>query len=877
MQVHPITLAFRESDHKLESRFKEAYFHNTLRQSRFALGVALIFVCSFSLFDAVVVPDLKHLFWAIRWLIICPTALATILFSYTRFAPRHMQLMLCLCAIIAGFSLSAMMLMAPPDKQYAYLGGLVPILFSVCTFLRIRFIWSAISLTLILIFYAVWGLLGTYLPYKETFLIISYLFGNNILGLAVCYSMEYHTRNTFFLSRQLETQKRRLDMTNRFLERRVEKRTADIANTNHRLEAEIKERKIIENALRESKIRYGRMINNVTDYMCVHDMKGKILEVNYPMISGLEYSQAEIIGFNIKELMTQESQKYFDRYMTRLNKGKKATGNVTFVAKSGRHVFMEYSSVMAQHMNSGDVVYCLARDITERRRTELALAESQARFKNIFDISAAGMMIVNCDNQEVIEINPAAAQIIGDTTDNIVGKKFKHFINVDIEGNPDAPSGDIDDPVECDLILKSNRSIPILKTMRRTEFEGQPYWLVSFVSLEKVKEAETAKREAEIQLNRAQHLQSIGTLAGGIAHDFNNILYGVIGYTQLALDDAPVGSQLFENIEEILQGSQRAQELVTQILTFSRQDDTERKPITPAPLIKEALKLLRASTPATIEMKSNISPDAQTIMANPTQIHQVMMNLCTNATHAMLPQGGLLSVTLDNVTIETEELALPGPLKPGFYVRLLICDNGAGMPKNVQNRIFEPFYTTKPQGGGTGMGLSVVLGVVQSHNGNIRVKSELGKGSQFEIFLPVAAETSEDENSPQLPTPKGSERILFVDDEMPLIRMGQQMLTKLGYQVTTCHDPIEALEMFRNEPDQFDLVITDLTMPKLSGTKMARHMLHLKPDLPVIMCTGYGDEITEEQIEEIGIRELMLKPILRSTLAVKIRQALDVN
>lgn len=877
MHVHPFTLKFNRSDCNLEKRFSEIYFHSTVRQARLALIIAGVFIGIFGIFDALTVPDQKHLYWFIRWGIVCPSILTVILFSYTRYAHKWMQAALCLSGIITGLALSGMTLMAPPGELYAYLGGLVPVLFAICTFLRIRFVLAAVSLTILLIAYFTCGFFFTPLPKDVVYLTTAFLVGNILFGLTVCYSIEYYTRKTYFLSRELESQKRRLDMTNRFLERRVEKRTADIAKTNQRLEAEIKERKIIENALRDSKIRYGRMINNVTDYMCVHDLKGKILEVNYPMISGLEYNQSEIIEKNINDLITAEGQNFFEQYMARLQKGKKVTGKVTFIAKSGRQVLMEYSSVMAQHMNSGEVVYCLARDVTERHRTKLALAESQARFKNIFDISAAGMLIVRCDTHEVAEANQAAAHIIGTKIENIIGLQLNALITYNIDDSAQAENPNFVDPVECELILEPTRTTPILKTMRRTEFDGQPYWLVSFISLEKVKDAETAKREAEIQLNRAQHLQSIGTLAGGIAHDFNNILYGIIGYTQLALDDAPQNSLLQDNIREILNGSQRAKELVAQILTFSRQDDTEKKPIRPAPLIKEAWKLLRASTPATIEMRAKISSDTQTIMANPTQVHQIMMNLCTNATHAMLPQGGLLQVVLDNVTVENESPALPEPLKPGIYVRLMVKDNGGGMPKSVQNRIFEPFFTTKPQGDGTGMGLSVVLGAVQTHNGAIRMHSELGKGSAFEIFLPVAAQNSMDEEKLEQPTPKGTERILFVDDEMALIRMGQQMLTKLGYQVTASQDPIEALELFRSAPDDFDLVITDLTMPKLKGTKMAQHMLHLKPDLPVIMCTGYGDEINEAQIEEIGIRELMLKPILRSTLAVKIRQALDVN
>ncbi|MFZ1983381.1 MAG: ATP-binding protein, partial [Desulfatitalea sp.] len=395
--------------------------------------------------------------------------------------------------------------------------------------------------------------------------------------------------------------------------------------------------------------------------------------------------------------------------------------------------------------------------------------------------------------------------------------------------------------------------------------------------IQKVKEAEAAKREAESQLSRAQHLQAIGTLAGGIAHDFNNILYSVIGYTELAMDDAPQGSLLHDNLMEILQGSRRAKELIAQILAFSRQQESERKPIHIASLIKEALKLLRASIPSTVEIQSDIAPDANTILANPTQIHQVIMNLCTNATHAMLAQGGLLRVVLDNVTVRSGEIFFNGTVPSGEYVRLQVADNGSGIPQTVIDRIFEPFFTTKPQGEGAGMGLSVVLGIVQAHAGAIRVHSEPGLGARFEVLLPAAAPADECEETGEKSTPGGKERILFVDDERSLIQMGKQMLTRLGYAVTTCQDPLEALELFRRAPDAFDLVITDLTMPNIKGTRMAEEMLRLKPGLPVILCTGYGDQITSEQMAQIGIRELLFKPILRHNLAVTIRQALKAN
>jgi PAS domain S-box-containing protein len=666
-------------------------------------------------------------------------------------------------------------------------------------------------------------------------------------------------------------------LMNRFLEKRVEKRTAQWKNANELLEQEIAGRNQIERALQESKLRYRRMVNNVTDHMCVHDLAGTIVDVNHRVISGLGFSHKELVGRQLQDVIVPEQRLNFGTYLRRLRQGRKVTGKVTFISKTGQLLFMEFSSVKARHTEEGDVVYCLARDVTERQQTQKALAESQARFKDIFETAAAGMMIVNRKSRTIVEVNPAAAQMIREPVRDIKGRLLDQLIRTDTP-----PAGDLQtpsclsdvDPAECRLTC-GRETIPILQTIRPMEFSGQPHWLISFINLQKIKEAESAQREAESHLNRAQHLQAIGTLAGGIAHDFNNILYGVIGYAQLALDDASRGTVLHDNIREILQGCHRAKELVGQIMTFSRQDESQKKSVHLTPLIKEALNLLRASIPTTIEIQTDIAQKTAPVLANSTQIHQVIMNLCTNAAQSMLPQGGHLRVVLEELDIKTEENALHGPVAAGAYVRLAVIDTGCGIQEELKYRIFEPFFTTKTHGQGTGMGLAVVLGAVQAHGGAIRLDSEPGKGTRFEILLPAIKSSRELEPDPHVALTGGRERLLLVDDEKALIQMGLQMLTRLGYHVTPFQDPLKALQAFHDRPADFDLVITDLTMPKMKGTRLAQHMLHLKPEIPIILCTGYGDEVTHEQIEEIGIRELLLKPILRQHLAFAIRKALE--
>jgi PAS domain S-box-containing protein len=878
MRLHPITLAFREPHRRLEGPFSKFYFQKTLGQVRLALAISVLLFAIYGIIDALVVPDKKDLFWVMRWGIVCPIGLALWGFTYSRHAFRYLQPALCLGTLACGLVMIAMLVLAPLDKQYTYLAGLVQILFFIYTFLRIRFIWASTTFWLLLITYV--ALTITRLPHDRLISDVAFLFGINLMGMLVCYSMEYFTRRDFFLSRQLESKKRRLHTANQLLEKRVEDRTAELTRSNQRLEEEIRERKTIGRALQESKSRYRRMVNNVTDYVFVHDMRGHIVEFNHRMTTGLGYSYKEMAELNLQDLMVPEQRPFFDKYIARLRNGQKATGTTTLVTKTGRLRLMEYSNVMSQNTSGEDVVYCLARDITDRHNAERALAESQARFNDIFETAAAGMMIVHSRTGKVVEVNPAAAQMFGEPIERIKGRTLDTLVHS--EESQEERVGQLSgtaslDPVEGALVTRDKGLVPILKTMRPMEFHGQPHWITSFISIQKIKEAETAQREVERMLNHAQHLQAIGTLAGGIAHDFNNILYGIIGYTQLAMDDAPENSLLRDNLAEVMTGSQRAKELIAQILAFSRRDDTRKKPITPAPLVKEALKLLRASIPSTVEIQTDTAAGMGTIMANPTQIHQVIMNLCTNAAHAMRPHGGLMQVALDHVAVTEEELVLHGRLTPGDYVRIRVTDNGSGMPANILNRIFEPFFTTKAQGEGAGMGLAVVLGIVQAHEGAIRVQSELGKGSCFEVLLPVAAPAGIDDGTQDLPSPGGSERVLLVDDERAVVKMERQMLTKLGYRVTTCHDPLEALALFRRRPDDFDLVITDLTMPKLKGTQLARHLLHIRPDLPILMCTGYGDDVAEQprHLADLGIRELILKPSPRHHLAAAIRRALS--
>ena len=389
------------------------------------------------------------------------------------------------------------------------------------------------------------------------------------------------------------------------------------------------------------------------------------------------------------------------------------------------------------------------------------------------------------------------------------------------------------------------------------------------------KQAEEDKKKFETQLRQAHKMEAIGTLTGGIAHDFNNILGIIIGNTELALDDIPEWSPAHLNLEEILKSSIRAKDVVRQLLSFSRQTDQERKPIKLIPVVQDAVKLLRATIPMSVDIRQNIDDISDTIFADPIQIHQLMLNLCTNAAHAMENTGGILEIGIKNVVLDEVSAGLYPDLTPGSYVKLTISDTGPGISPKIKDRIFDPYFTTKDIGKGTGMGLSVVHGIVKSHGGAIMVDSELERGTTFSIFFQVIEKEVVEEIDAEEELPVGNERILFVDDEASIVYVVRYRLERLGYKIESTTSPVEALEKFNADPDQFDLVITDMSMPKMTGDRLVKEILKTRPDMPTILCTGFSEKIDEDKAKEIGIRQYIEKPINRRDLAFMVRKVLD--
>jgi len=426
---------------------------------------------------------------------------------------------------------------------------------------------------------------------------------------------------------------------------------------------------------------------------------------------------------------------------------------------------------------------------------------------------------------------------------------------------------------------KDGHRVPTAIDVSYVNFEGAEFGVGFARDITSEKQAEENKKNLEAQLRRAHKLEALGVLVGGVAHEFNNVLLAISINTELARDYATGGSQLDLHLEEVLKAGDRAKNTVEQILRFSRRGKSQQSRVPVARLVEEALKLLRASMPATIELHRDIDPECGTILANPTELHQVVMNLCLNACQAMKFNRGSLDVNLRRDHVDSQFAARHPELEAGPHVRLEVRDDGVGMAPEIQERIFDPFFTTKEVGQGTGLGLAVVHGIVRNHGGAITLRSQPGEGTAFVVYFPLLSGASIEEETGERPlqkTPENlSEHILLVDDEEIITRVVEKMLSRLGYKVTARTDSEEALDLFRAQPGSFDMVITDLTMPKLSGIELTRELKKLRPDLPILMATGHGKIVSEETANSLGVAALVSKPFRIKEIAKTIRQVLD--
>jgi PAS domain S-box-containing protein len=515
------------------------------------------------------------------------------------------------------------------------------------------------------------------------------------------------------------------------------------------------------------------------------------------------------------------------------------------------------------------------------KELEMALEERDERFRQLVEHIKEVFWVFAPDQTEVWYVSPQYETVWGRSCASLLEDPRSLWDAVHPQDQPRFLTRQFEPDVEgvqgeCRIVRPDNtirwvriQTVPIRKP------NGEMLSLAGVAEdITERKRVEEALTKTERQFRQSSRMEAIGTLAGGIAHDFNNILTAILGYTELALATVPKESRTQRNLQEVLTAGHRAKHLVLQILTFSRQAGQGKKPTPIHMVVREALKLLRATIPSTIEIRQSLKTEA-TILADPTQMHQIIINLGTNAEYAMRETGGILKVALEDVEV-TEDLArMISGLQVGPHVRLTVQDTGSGMTPEVLERLFDPFFTTKPIGEGSGMGMAVVHGIITGHRGAIVVDSVVNKGTKIEVYLPTVPTQVLEPLNDQSPIPTGKETILFVDDEETIVRLGKELLTQLGYTVEVHTSSIEALSVFRQDPHRFDLVITDQTMPGLTGEALSRELLRIRPDLPIILCTGFSHVISAERAKALGIQGYLMKPLAIRDLVPIIRHVLD--
>jgi PAS domain S-box-containing protein len=663
---------------------------------------------------------------------------------------------------------------------------------------------------------------------------------------------------------------------------------------------DITERKKTEEALR----RYELLSAHTRDIILfMRRDDGRILEANSAAANAYGYSHDELLALSIQDLRLPDA-----RGLTAEQMAEADTQGILFETvhhrKDGSTFHVEVSSRGAT-IGGTRTLISVIRDITARKRaeedlrqrslelrqlterleervrertaelaesTEKLRAEMSARLRLVAAVEQAGEGVAITNPEGLIDyVNPAFERISGIGWEEILGKNYYEIL--------------ADENLKKKIQSSVGRDETWSGRVNRRKKDGQSFALD--VTLSPIRDGSGAvinylamERDVTQELRLEQHLrqmqkvEALGTLAGGIAHDFNNILNPIFINTELVLLDAPPGSPMRPPLQLVLEAAERGKNLVKQIITFSRQKEHEAKPLKAEPLIKEALKFLRASLPSTVEIREKIRRETGFILADPTQIHQVVMNLCGNAAYAMREKGGVLEVSLAEVEADADMARLHPDLRPGPYLRLTVSDTGAGMTREVMERVFDPFFTTKKPGEGSGMGLSVVHGIVRKGKGAITVYSEVGKGSTFNVFFPRVEDEAPSLKVSSQPIARGRERILLVDDEEVQVQSIRNMLERLGYAVAARNDSVEALALFRKDPRAFDLVITDQTMPQMTGVRLAEEVMRIRPDMPVVLCTGFSETVDADGVKASGICQFLMKPFSAREMAETIRRAL---
>jgi PAS domain S-box-containing protein len=648
---------------------------------------------------------------------------------------------------------------------------------------------------------------------------------------------------------------------------------------------DITAQRLAREALRRSEEKYRELVENANSIILRMDNLGNVTFINEFALRFFGYGEEEILGKNVVgtimppvessernlRLMLEDVAQDPDRCAGNIRENVRRDGAKVWIAWTNKPIRYENGRVME--------VLCVGNDITERKLMEEAVARAEEKYREIFQNSVTGIFQVALDGC-FLQVNAAIARIYGyDSPDEIMeGVKDLWHLFVRPERRIELnrlieTQGSVRD-FEVEFFRKDKSVVWVaLNTRAVHNSTGEIAYLEGTAS------DITDRKVLRAQLDQAQKMEAIGTLAGGIAHDFNNILTPIIGYTELSLNMISEDDRLSHNMTQVLLSANRAKDLVRQILAFSRKTEQEQKPVQVSLIAKEALRLLRSSLPTTIDIRQLIREDAvdSTTMADSTQIHQVLMNLCTNAAYAMREKGGTLSISLENVEVGPNIEGKPSDIEPGAYLMLSVADTGDGMDEAVRRRIFDPYFTTKGPNEGTGLGLAVVYGIVKSLSGAITVSSEPGKGASFSVYFPRTRTIPASPAKLPRPLPTGHGLILVVDDERFIVDMVQEMLENLGYQTVSRYNSSDALEAFRARPESFDLVITDMTMPHMTGIDLAKEIFKIRPHIPLIICTGFSEKVDENKIKLLGIKALLMKPVSMHDMAVAVSRVMGLT
>lgn len=645
----------------------------------------------------------------------------------------------------------------------------------------------------------------------------------------------------------------------------------------------INERKKAEEKIRQNEKKFRNLFENGSDLLCIHDFDGVLLDTNLHYKEEYGFKGIDLTGIKLKEMIPERHLEEFEAYLVRIKEKGKDEGLLSAKDRNGNYVVLEYRNQVIFDENLEPMhVQASARDVTERVKAQKALEESEDKYKSLVRYAPAGIFEFDLEKFRFISANDVMCKFTGFSREELLGmdpfalvtKDNEHILTgliTEIEN--EAPEENV---IELAIRNKSGKKFRVVVNSRIYYEKGKAKRSMGIIhDLTAIRKAEEERRILENKLQQAHKMEAIGTLAGGIAHDFNNILAGVLGYCELLNNNLTDIEKAKGHVSRIQQGARRAADLVKQILDFSRETNYEIKGVPIEPIVSETLKLLRATLPKTIEIKKDLKCN-DAVMGDPAKIHQIIMNLGTNAYHAMTENGGVLTVAASKVEINKQN-AIDTSLAPGEYVEVKVSDTGHGMSETTLKRIFDPYFTTKEVGKGSGMGLAIVYAIVKEYKGAITAKSVPGKGSEFAIYFPISEEVQE---SPKLKKKEfhsfqGSETVMVVDDEVSILDSTHDMLADFGYTVHSYSNGKKALAAFLEDPDRFDLVITDMTMPEITGLELAKHIFEIRAHFPIILCTGYNESISKDIATEIGIARFLEKPLVEQSLLEIIREVLD--